>query len=430
MHRRHPFAAGPWFAIGAAACLAAAAAEPSPFAQRGVDPRNTGVAAVAPVTAPRLAWEREVPRLNDHERLAMVAGPGGRRLHAVGGSHLITLDAASGEILDLLPGRFLGGPTIEGTTLLVTGSDWIQALDVAGPRPVPLWTATTSAPLQSTSKYSECLGGRAAATVTGDTVLVGGPGKVGCYRWFEDTRLYAFDLATGRRRWTLDTGRMVCPSIAVDADRGLCFIAVSGAAAERQTKDRDGNDVIRPAKQEDGALVAVDLRDGTERWRRLLGTSSTASGPAVGDGVIYCGGDAEVFAFAAEDGRQLWRAPRTNRPRHDAGCDPIQQVVLTPELFIVAQDRVVEAHRRADGGLAWQLKRDDIGSIVAAGPVLYTAAYHSDLVQGVDLASGKVLWEHRLPQGVKRSVGWLCPLEGRLVLGNYSAMIYCLGNPR
>jgi len=104
--------------------------------------------------------------------------------------------------------------------------------------------------------------------------------------------------------------------------------------------------------------------------------------------------------------------------------------VLTPELFIVAQDRVVEAHHRADGGLAWQLNRDDIGSIVAAGPVLYTAAYHSDLVQGVDLASGKVLWEHRLPQGVKRSVGWLCPLEGRLVLGNYSAMIYCLGNPR
>ena len=413
---------------GLTACVIAAA-EPSPFAQRGVDPQSTGRTDVAPVTEPRVVWERQVPKLNDHERLAMVAGPGGKRLYAIGGSHLITLDAASGEVLDRLPGQFLGGPTIAGTTLLVTGDDWIKAFDVSGEKPVERWTFTTPAPMQSSSKYSECLGGRSAATVVGDIVLFGGPGKTGCSTWFQDTRAYAVDLATGRHRWTLDTSRMVCPAFAADAGRGLCFFAVSGEPTERQVKDREGRDVMRPAEKDNGAVIAVKIMDGTEQWRRLLGTYSTASGPALADGVVYCGGDTEVMAFAAEDGRELWRAPRTNKPRHHVSSSPVQQAVLTPELFVVAQDRVVEAHRRSDGGLVWSLKRDDIGSLVAARDVLYTAAYHSALVQGVDLASGRILWEHRLPEQVKQSVGWLCPLDGRLVIGNYSAMIYCLGNP-
>lgn len=414
----------------AALCGLAVSAEPSPFPQRGVDPRNTGRTDVAPVTDPRLAWEREVPRLNDHERLAMVAGPGGRRLHAVAGSHLIAIDSDSGEILDLLPGPFLGGPTIEATTLFVTGADWVRAYDVADVKPAERWTFSTAAPMQSPSKYSECMGGRSAATVVGDLVLVGGPGKTGCYKLFQDTRLYAIDLATGRQRWILDTGRMVCPAIAADAGLGLCFCAVSGEPIERAVKDKAGHDVIRPGEKTNGALLAVGLRDGGERWRRPLGTSSTASGPAIADGVVYCAGDTEVMAFAAADGRELWRVPRTNVPRHDAGQGPVQQVVLTGDLFVIAQDRVVEAHRRGDGGLAWSLKRDDIGSLVAARDVLYTAAYHSPLVQGIDLASGRVLWEHRLPKDVKQSVGWLCPLDGRLVIGNYSAKIYCLENAR
>jgi len=429
---RHRLPCGQWAVVVAGLVgmvAAAAAAEPSPCPQRGVDSRNTGRADVAPVTEPRLLWERQVPKLNDHERLAMVAGPGGRRLYAVAGSHIVTLDATTGAVLDLLPGPFLGGPTIEGTTLFVTGSDWIKAFDVSQDRPVERWTYTTAGPMQSPSKYSECLGGRSAATVVGDLVLVGGPGKTGCYEWFKDTRLYAVDLATGRQRWTLDTGRMVCPAVAVDAELGLCFFAVSGEPTERQAKDREGRDVIRPAEKDNGALLALSLADGTERWRRLLGTYSTASGPAIADGVVYCGGDTEVMAYAAADGRELWRAPRTNTPRHHAMIGPIQQVVLTPELFVIAQDRVVEAHRRSDGGLVWSLKRDDIGSVVAARDVLYAAAYHSRLVQGVDLATGRVLWEHQLPETVKPSVGCLCPLEGRLVIGNYSAWVYCLGNP-
>jgi outer membrane protein assembly factor BamB len=429
----HSFARTIRVVFGAAALTAwfiaaVSAAEPSPFPQRGVDAQSTGRADVAPVTKPCVVWERQVPKLNDHERLAMVAGPGGKRLYAIAGSHLITLDAGSGEVLDLHPGKFLGGPTIAGTTLLVTGDDWIRAFDVSGEKPVEQWTYTTPGPMQSSSKYSECLGGRSAATVVDDLVLVGGPGKTGCYKWFQDTRAYAVDLATGRHRWTLDTGRMVCPAISADTGRGLCFFAVSGEPTERQAKDREGRDVIRPAEKDNGAVLAVRMADGTEQWRQPLGTYSTASGPAIADGVVYCGGDTEAMAFAADDGRELWRSPRANKPRHDASLGPVQQVVLTPELFVIAQNRVVEAHRRSNGELVWSLKRDDIGSIVAARDVLYTAAYHSALVQGIDLASGRILWEHRLPEQVKQSVGWLCPLEGRLVIGNYSAMIYCLGD--
>ena len=58
----------------------------------------------------------------------------------------------------------------------------------------------------------------------------------------------------------------------------------------------------------DGALVAIDATDGTERWRTSISTTGPARSPAFADGRVYVAADGGGFvAVDAADGTIDWR---------------------------------------------------------------------------------------------------------------------------
>jgi outer membrane protein assembly factor BamB len=366
-------------------------------------------------------------------------GLGGERLYTVSGGQLLTLERETGKLLNATAGSFRGGPVCHGTTLLVTEDAWLKALDIAGETPAALWTAKTVGPLQSESKYTEVMG-RPRATVVGERVIFGGPGKCGLVAdvSFTDTRLYAADLKTGEQAWVLDTKRMVGGwMLAADAGLGLCFVALTGERFERTVAIKNGPDAGKPRLMADGdtngVMIAVDIRTGQERWRTAIGTHMTASGPVVADGVVYCGGNTVAMAIRAADGKVLWISRRSNHARPLKVINPVPAAVLMPDLFVVAMDKTTDAFDRKDGTLRWSVKRNhDVGAmtLAAAGTVVYTAASHSGIVQAIDSASGKLLWEHSLPGNEATECVSLLPMEGRLVVGSRSPAprIYCLEN--
>ena len=133
------------------------------------------------------------------------------------------------------------------------------------------------------------------------------------------------------------------------------------------------------------------------------------------------------------DLKVLWISRRSNHARPLKVINPVPAAVLMPDLFVVAMDKTTDAFDRKDGTLRWSVKRNhDVGAmtLAAAGTVVYTAASHSGIVQAIDSASGKLLWEHSLPGNEATECVSLLPMERRLVVGSRSPAprIYCLEN--
>ncbi|QLG63713.1 outer membrane protein assembly factor BamB family protein [Halorarum salinum] len=114
------------------------------------------------------------------------------------------------------------------------------------------------------------LDGRATAapTVAGSDVLVGD----------ESGTLSAFDAASGEPSWTTDAGGPVAGSPAVADDA-----------------------VIAPVE---GALVALERADRSERWRAPVAAEPTA--PFVAGDACYVAARRAVHAFGLADGDELW----------------------------------------------------------------------------------------------------------------------------
>jgi outer membrane protein assembly factor BamB len=408
-------------------------------------PDDAIAADVAPVLTPVVRWNQTLPAVNSHETLPVMAGPGGGRLYTVSGGQLLTLETESGKLINATAGNFRGGPVCHGATLLVTGDDWLKALDITGDAPVVSWTARTVGRIQSDSKYCEVLG-RSRATVVGDWAIFGGPGKCGLgpSERFTDTRLYAVEAKTGVQAWVLDTtNRMVCGRmIAADAGLGLCFVALTGERTERMIPIMNGPDAGKPRLHAEGGtngvVIAVEISTGKEKWRTAIGSHMAASGPALVEGVLYCAGNTEAMALRASDGMVLWRTARTQKARASQkngviNITPTPPVAVTKDVFVTALEKTVDAFDRKDGSLRWSVKRKhDVGAmtLAAARHVVYTAASHSGIVQAIDAASGKLLWEHMLPGNEATECVSLLPMEGRLVVGSRSPAprIYCLEN--
>ncbi|WP_428487826.1 PQQ-binding-like beta-propeller repeat protein [Rhodopila sp.] len=102
-----------------------------------------------------------------------------------------------------------------------------------------------------------------------------------------DAVVRAFRLADGSRIWRVDSKPKHTDSTNVGGGLGLdqsILYAVNGLSQ----------------------LVALDMTDGKQRWRRDIGVPAR-SAPTIADGRIFLTTiDDHLLAFAAEDGRQLW----------------------------------------------------------------------------------------------------------------------------
>lgn len=391
----------------------------SPFPRRGITPGCTYASDLAPVMKPKLKWTTSLSGMFSHEGMQPIAGPAGKHLYVKAGGTLYKLDAETGNTLWQEAGGYLGFPTIEGNTLLITGGNWLKALDISGEKPKELWVYKTEAAFQAGEKAA----GIATVTVAGDIAMFGS-GRCALNKLFTDTKLYAVNWKTGKEAWVFDCQRMVVSPCAVDLARQLGYFAASAELATIA-----GSNPLNYVKT-NGMLIALDLRNGKEEWRAQTGNSYGTCGPAVADGVVYCGGDTEVMAFNADNGQEIWRAASAYPGRF--GRDGV--AVVTPESVIMGtvQGGGIESHDRKTGKLLWKsaFGIEGNGLRCAARNVLYTASYFGKKLYGINIADGKTIWEIPKENFAKGGIQYGMILDGRLIYGDYTPAIYCLENEK
>ena len=115
---------------------------------------------------------------------------------------------------------------------------------------------------------------------------------------YEDGRLQSLDPVTGGLRWEQRLpARASSPPTAGASGAGQGLAWVGGA---------------------DGALHALDLRDGTPRWRHQTAAPIYAAPLVTPDALYVPSGDGTLAALTPADGKELWRltavGPLTGRP--------------------------------------------------------------------------------------------------------------------
>jgi outer membrane protein assembly factor BamB len=134
-------------------------------------------------------------------------------------------------------------------------------------------------------------------------------------------RLFALDLATGKKKWVFEAGARVHCSPAVG--KGL---VVFGA--------------------DNGKLYAIDASTGKEAWSFQTGDWVRAAPAIVGDKVIFGSWDYCVYALSLAEGKQLWRFA-TNHKIH------VAPVVYKDRVFTSSADWITYALNLETGKLDW-----------------------------------------------------------------------------
>jgi outer membrane protein assembly factor BamB len=159
-----------------------------------------------------------------------------------------------------------------------------------------------------------------------------------------------------------------------------------------------------------GQIVARNLSDGAELWRKELSTEH----PMASDGgVAFVSSRDAIYALAGADGATLWEAPV-------AGITA--PLVARSGWLIALAERRVLAFRAKDGTLIWQR---DIGASTRRpaidGDRLYVSLDDGRIVAS-DISTGNAVWETTLggPAGAVFAAG------DRVYAGGADRQFYCL----
>lgn len=248
-----------------------------------------------------------------------------------------------------------------------------------------------------------------ASAVSGDTVYVADQAGT----------LFALDTATGRQRWTFDTGaayvdnvRIPAPTIAgsrvflpggdgtlyaLDATSGAqAWSYAAGATAYASIAVVDTTAYFLNTK----TVVALDTASGAVRWQQPIVGLDTRSQPAVADGKLVYGNDlGTLFALDSATGAMMWTAETGNALRTPTIADG-RILIPSPSGSIVAVDA-------ATGKELWRQQAtgdSEFGSPAVIGGKVFTTM--SSEVIAYDLASGTVLWRTKnLAAGVPAVAG-------------------------
>ncbi len=104
----------------------------------------------------------------------------------------------------------------------------------------------------------------------------------------------------------------------------------------------------------DGALSALDGRDGSSLWRRELGRLTGPSALVrVADVVIAAALDGYVCALALADGALRWEMTIPDVPQGSGPNNPGHRVVTNGEVVVIEHGPTYTGHDPADGHIVW-----------------------------------------------------------------------------
>jgi outer membrane protein assembly factor BamB len=196
---------------------------------------------------------------------------------------IVALDARTGVqrwSTGLGGGYASSSPAISGTTVLVTTTAGLTALDLESGR--VLWQRGFGL-----DSYGDPVGSMVDPAVVGGVAYVADGGGI----------LHAIDVADGTEIWSSDTGARTQERPAVP----LTSPAVADGMIYLGTAEYDGDTIA-------GRVIAIRASDGELVWSHTVSSRQFIRGaPTVANRVVY---DAQqsgaVFALDAETGARLW----------------------------------------------------------------------------------------------------------------------------
>jgi outer membrane protein assembly factor BamB len=240
----------------------------------------------------------------------------------------------------------------------------------------------------------------------------------------------------------------------------LLWTYEAGEAVESSAAVVDG--VVYVASSYPGELVALNLEDGTVRWKYPVGEEGFGeSSPAVGGGVVYIGDLAGVLhAVSADSGEALW----TFQTEGEIKSSPVlvedkvlvgsydEQlyglVAKTGELlwklqtqgyihgtpavnegiaYITGCDAVLRGVQISDGK---QVSETDSGAYTGASPAIvdgmaYYGTFNNEVL-AIDLNEKKLVWRYEHPTRHFPFYSSAAVIDRKVVLGGRDKMVHCL----
>lgn len=139
---------------------------------------------------------------------------------------------------------------------------------------------------------------------------------------------------------------------------------------------------------DDGALHAVDVATGQERWSAATGTAGSGAGLAVvGDSLFTVGADGRLRSFDAASGAPRWTSAT-------AAVDPSQLTVAAETAFVGSGSGELVAFSLVDGAERWRTLVSQSGRVntpASDGTSVYAGSFGGGYV-AIEAATGTVRW--------------------------------------
>ena len=284
--------------------------------------------------------------------------------------------------------------------------------------------------------------------------------------------MYALDAKTGKTRWTFDTGMRIVGSPAVSEGVvvfGSANYTIYGLHAKtgKQLWHITTNQAVMGAATihegiayiggGDGRMFAIDIHTGKVKWSFDQLTNYVLTRPLVYNDKLYFGcWDTHFYALNLSDGSLVWK---WNNGKGNPKLSPasVWPVAANGKIFITAPDRYFTCLDAETGEQVWRTKqykvRETVGlsedgktvyskcmwdTIVAMDATIHEPvtrwAAHADfgyehnpamplekegtlwvstkngLLLGMDAATGKVLWRHKIGNSILNTP---LPLSGK-----------------
>lgn len=132
------------------------------------------------------------------------------------------------------------------------------------------------------------------------------------------------------------------------------------------------------------SLLALDLADGTVRWKHTTGEETVATPAIIGETVYYGDHDTYVYALDATTGEEHWRV------KTDAHVE-CNVVVVDDTVFAASNDGTLHALNAATGVHRWRYDVQSSPSVVASdGAHAYIAT--REALHAVEVSTGVSCW--------------------------------------
>jgi outer membrane protein assembly factor BamB len=266
-------------------------------------------------------------------------------------------------------------------------------------------------------------------TVNGQVVVLAAGNVI-----FGDYAIYAFDPATGTRRWVFNPETQGiaghAPGAYEQSSDGSTVYAGSGSGHVYAINAVDGTLVwINPLSVDGqssvydpvidgpalyvtvrhftnpitGAVVALNRSEGTVTWSHSFPSEApTSSGPVgkvipFGQTVIVANDDGKIYAFDKSTGETRWVAPR----RADViGYDDLRPMVLAGSVLVAGSlAHYLTGYDPTSGRQLWQADggQGSAGNPLASDGVTVFEPYNNGVLGAFDAATGSKRWLRSAP---------------------------------